>query len=89
MDLSKGHLTDDEEAIRFPLYGNAEEIQGSVDKMMAVLTPEERQVLQLRFGLIDGRQLYLTDVATATGLSVSQVRRRIASGIEKLKNRPR
>jgi RNA polymerase primary sigma factor len=59
-------------------------LQQRIKELLAGLTPRERQVLQLRYGLDGGNERTLHEVARATGLSHEGVRGVEARALQKL-----
>ena len=59
-----------------------EEVQHSRD----TLTPRERRVLQLRFGLIDGHQRTLDEVGKRIGVTRERIRQIEATALRKLRH---
>lgn len=61
-------------------------LKGEVQKAMDILTPRERKVLQLRFGLGDGHQYTLEEVGAEFGISRERVRQIEAEALQKLRS---
>jgi RNA polymerase sigma factor (sigma-70 family) len=60
-------------------------IAGDIREVMAQLSPRERDVLRLRFGLDDGRQRTLEEVAKVYGVSRERIRQVEAKALRKLR----
>lgn len=72
-------LKPDEQATRELLKGHLEEV-------LDTLSPREKRVLQLRFGLEDGRQRTLEEVGREFGVTRERIRQIEAKAIRKLKH---
>lgn len=72
-------LQPDEQATRELLKGHLEEV-------LDTLSPREKRVLQLRFGLEDGRQRTLEEVGREFGVTRERIRQIEAKAIRKLKH---
>jgi RNA polymerase primary sigma factor len=57
-----------------------------LDEVLRCLPPRYREVLELRFGLRDGRPRSLNEVAQALGVTRERVRQIAARGLEKLRH---
>jgi RNA polymerase primary sigma factor len=57
-----------------------------VDEVLDALTPRERAVIRLRFGLEDGNPLTLAEVGNRLGVSRERVRQLEADGLRKLRS---
>ncbi len=60
-------------------------LREDVDSLLDSLTPREKRIIQLRFGLIDGRQRTLEEVAKDFGLSRERIRQMEAEALTKLR----
>ena len=58
-----------------------------VDEVLRALAPRDREVIELRFGLKDGRVHTLDEVARALGVTRERVRQIEARGLERLQQR--
>lgn len=58
--------------------------QGEIDRILAPLTEQEREVLRLRFGLDRGAPRSMDDVTTELGLEPHEVRRIEVAAMNKL-----
>lgn len=72
-------LKPDEQAIR-------ELLKGHLDEVLDTLSPREKRVLQLRFGLEDGKQRTLEEVGKEFGVTRERIRQIEAKAIRKLKH---
>lgn len=63
------------------------DLQSQIGKALALLTPRERTVLQLRFGL-GGEELFLKEVGQRVGLCGEMVRKVEAAALLKLRTTP-
>ena len=61
-------------------------LDDEVIEIMAGLSPRERDVLRLRFGLDDGRQRTLEEVATLFGVRMERIRQIEAKALRKLRH---
>jgi RNA polymerase primary sigma factor len=57
-----------------------------VENILDTLTPRERRVLQLRFGLVDARQLTLEEVGKRFGVTRERIRQIEAKALRKLRH---
>jgi RNA polymerase nonessential primary-like sigma factor len=62
-------------------------LQTDLQKLMADLTPQQREVLTLRFGLSDGKPLTLTKIGTLLNISRERVRQIEREALSKLRKR--
>lgn len=62
------------------------ERRSKLDEVLDALTPRERAVIRLRFGLEDGTPLTLAEVGTRLGVSRERVRQLEADGLRKLRS---
>lgn len=60
-------------------------LRGQVEDVVASLTSQERRVIQLSFGLL-GKQMTQKQIGREMGFSERTARRRIASGLAKLRH---
>ncbi len=72
-------LKPDEQATR-------ELLKGHLDEVLDSLSPREKRVLQLRFGLEDGKQRTLEEVGKEFGVTRERIRQIEAKAIRKLKH---
>ena len=61
-------------------------LRTEMEDMLDTLTPKERRVLQLRFGLIDGHQRTLEEVGKRIGVTRERIRQIKAKALRKLRH---
>jgi len=64
-------------------------LRQDIEKVMALLSPRERDVLRLRFGLDDGHQRTLDEVAELFGTNRERIRQIEAKALRMLRHPPR
>jgi len=57
--------------------------------VLATLPPRERQAVELRFGLVDGRERTLAEIGATFGLTRERARQLTLAGLNKLRHRSR
>jgi RNA polymerase nonessential primary-like sigma factor len=62
-----------------------ESLQRDLQEMLADLTKRERDVIEMRFGLLDGTPYSLSDVGKALEISRERVRQIEAKALQKLR----
>ncbi|MGB0562553.1 MAG: RNA polymerase sigma factor, RpoD/SigA family [Spirulinaceae cyanobacterium] len=62
-------------------------LQGDLQKLMGDLTPQQREVLTLRYGLTDGQPLTLAKIGNHLGISRERVRQLERDALKKLRQR--
>lgn len=62
------------------------ELKLIISKTLNILTPKQRKVLQLRFGLIDGRERTLEQVGSCFGLTRERIRQIEAKALRRLQH---
>lgn len=55
-------------------YADREFLRNDINELLLKLTPQQREALSLRFGLVDGKELTLTQVGQRMGVSRERVR---------------
>ncbi|MGQ9866058.1 MAG: RNA polymerase sigma factor, RpoD/SigA family [Pseudanabaenaceae cyanobacterium] len=72
------------------VYATNESLRSDIEAMLAELTPKQRQVMVLRYGLEDGQEMSLAGISKRLELSREQVRqleRQALDNLRKRKNR--
>ncbi|WP_316835556.1 RNA polymerase sigma factor RpoD/SigA [Pedobacter nutrimenti] len=64
---------------------DAESLQGSIERMMSILSPRERYILTLNFGLGNTEPVQLQDIAKALGIGKERVRQLREIALRKLR----
>jgi RNA polymerase primary sigma factor len=64
-------------------------LKRELEEALSILTPRERRVIQLRFGLLDGEQRTMTEVARRMGVSRDRVHTLEKQALQKLRTSPR
>lgn len=57
-----------------------------VHNLLSILSPRERQIIQLRYGIHDGERKSLLDIGTVLGVSKERVRQVESRALSKLKH---
>ncbi len=73
------------EGVSSESYVEAELLRENIKKLLSELEPKEQQVITLRFGLIDGNELTLSQIGERLGLSRERIRQIQQRAIKKLK----
>jgi len=84
-DTELGHLIEDVNATSPAEAAMEADLKDQVDGVLSMLAPRERRVIQLRFGLGDGHQRALDEVARRMGTSRETVRQLERQALEKLR----
>jgi RNA polymerase primary sigma factor len=85
-DTELGHLIEDVTAESPANAALQADLKDQVDDVLRVLAPRERRVIQLRFGLGDGHQRALDEVARRMGTSRETVRQLERTALDKLRH---
>jgi RNA polymerase primary sigma factor len=85
-DTELGHLLEDETAESPVEAATAADMRRQLDDVLQTLGPRERRVVQLRFGLLDGHQRSLDEVARRLGVNREQVRKMERMALDKLRH---
>ncbi len=85
-DSHLGDFIEDKHAISPDEYASKELLKDEIDNVLSTLTERERKVLQLRFGLIDGRQRTLEEVGKEFNVTRERIRQIEAKALRKLKH---
>ena len=80
-----GHLLEDETAESPVEAATASDMRRQLDEALQELAPRERRVVQLRFGLLDGHQRSLDEVARRLGVNREAVRKMERTSLDKLR----
>jgi len=85
-DTELGHLVEDVNAESPAEAALKADMKDQVDDVLRALAPRERRVIQLRFGLGDGHQRALDEVARRMGASRETIRQLERSALDKLRH---
>jgi RNA polymerase primary sigma factor len=85
-DSHLGDFVEDKEAISPSDAASLTLLHNEVEDILDTLTPRERRVLQLRFGLIDGHQRTLEEVGKRFGVTRERIRQIEAKALRKLRH---
>jgi RNA polymerase primary sigma factor len=85
-DAQLGDFVEDKEATAPSEAASLTMMRTEVEDILDTLTPRERRVLQLRFGLIDSRQLTLEEVGRRFGVTRERIRQIEAKALRKLRH---
>ena len=67
-------------------FASHELLKGQLDEVLDTLNPRERKVLELRFGLRDGRTRTLEEVGKEFGVTRERIRQIEAKALRKLRH---
>ena len=84
-DTELGHIIEDANAESPASAAMEADLKDQVDEVLSTLQPRERRVIQLRFGLGDGHQRALDEVARRLGTSRETVRQLERHALDKLR----
>jgi RNA polymerase primary sigma factor len=84
-DTELGHLIEDVEAESPAVAALESDLKDQVDEVLRTLQARQRRVLQLRFGLTDGHQRPLDEVARRLGTSRETVRQLERQALDRLR----
>ena len=85
-DSHLGDFVEDKEAASPSDAASLTMLRNEVEDILDTLTPRERRVLQLRFGLIDGHQRTLEEVGRRFGVTRERIRQIEAKALRKLRH---
>ena len=85
-DSHLGDFVEDKEATAPSDAASLTMLHNEVEDILDTLTPRERRVLQLRFGLIDGHQRTLEEVGKRFGVTRERIRQIEAKALRKLRH---
>jgi len=88
-DSHVGDFIEDRNALPPPEYASRQLLKEQIDEVLQTLTPREQRVLQLRFGLEDGRSRTLEEVGKAFNVTRERIRQIEAKAIRKLRRSSR
>jgi len=84
-DSHLGDFVEDREAVSPSDAASLTMLHSEVEDVLDTLTPRERRVLQLRFGLIDDHQRTLEELGKRFGLTRERIRQIEANALRKLR----
>ena len=84
-DSHLGDFVEDREAVSPAAAASLTMLHSEVQGVLDTLTPRERRVLQLRFGLMDGHQRTLEEVGKRVGVTRERIRQIEAKALRKLR----
>ena len=85
-DSHLGDFIEDKEALSPDEYATRQLLKDEIESVLQLLTDRERKVLQLRFGLIDGRTRTLEEVGKEFNVTRERIRQIEAKALRKLKH---
>jgi len=85
-DAELGDFVEEKDAIAPLEAASLTMLRTEVENVLDTLTPRERRVLQLRFGLVDARQLTLEEVGKRFGVTRERIRQIEAKALRKLRH---
>ncbi|MCK5017926.1 MAG: sigma-70 family RNA polymerase sigma factor, partial [Candidatus Peribacteraceae bacterium] len=88
-DSKLGDFIEDEEAINPFDATNRQLKKENVHSMLDFLTPRERKIIEMRFGLIDGIGHTLEEVGKEFGVTRERIRQIEAKVLQKMRDHPR
>ncbi len=85
-DSTLGEFIADVEALAPADYASQELLREQVDSVLDSLSQREREVLRLRFGLVDGRNRTLEEVGKEFNVTRERIRQIEAKALRKLRH---
>ncbi len=85
-DAHLGDFVEDKEAIAPLEAASLTMLHGEMEDVLDTLSPRERRVLQLRFGLADGHQRTLEEVGKRFGVTRERIRQIEAKALRKMRH---
>src|SRR3989339_1168092 len=87
-DSKLGDLIEDDEALSPSESTNRQLIKENIHQMLQYLSPREKKIIEMRFGLIDGVGHTLEEVGQEFGVTRERIRQIEAKVLQKLKEHP-
>ena len=84
-DSHLGDFIEDKQVLSPDEYATKELLKDEINEVLSLLNERERKVLQLRFGLIDGRQRTLEEVGKEFNVTRERIRQIEAKALRKLR----
>ena len=84
-DSHLGDFIEDKDALSPDEYATRQLLKDEIDSVLQLLTERERKVLQLRFGLIDGRTRTLEEVGNVFNVTRERIRQIEAKALRKIR----
>jgi RNA polymerase nonessential primary-like sigma factor len=85
-DTELGELLEDD-SLSPDDFATHSSLQGDLEKLMVDLTPQQREVITLRYGLADGQPLTLAKIGSRLSISRERVRQLEREALNKLRKR--
>jgi len=85
-DSHLGDFIEDRNALPPPDAASRQLLKEQIDDVLSTLTPREQRVLQLRFGLEDGRSRTLEEVGREFNVTRERIRQIEAKALRKLRH---
>jgi RNA polymerase primary sigma factor len=84
-DAELGDLLEDKESITPADAAATAVLRNDIETLIETLTARERRVVQLRYGLIDGRERTLNEIGNRVGVSRESIRQIEIAALVKLR----
>jgi RNA polymerase primary sigma factor len=85
-DTNLGDLIEDHDALAPPEAASRQLLKEQIDEVLSSITPRERKILELRFGLEDGRGRTLEEVGKDFNVTRERIRQIEAKALRKLRH---
>jgi RNA polymerase primary sigma factor len=85
-DSELGDFIEDQDRPTPPELASRRLLREEIEEMLNALTPREARVLQLRFGLVDGRSHTLKEVGEKFGVTRERIRQIESEALRRLRN---
>jgi RNA polymerase primary sigma factor len=85
-DTHLGDIIEDKNALAPPEAASRQLLKDQIDDVLSTLTPRERRILQLRFGLEDGVSRTLEEVGKEFNVTRERIRQIEAKALRKLRH---